>query len=98
MMNLFLMLVVIVASLTGFNWLMGYRKNHIQIDLDERYIDYNEYVRALKNELSAQGKDVEYLGNRKFKIDGKKYLFIERNVTMGGVPLQRTILKPAPNS
>ncbi len=98
MMNFFLMLVVIVASLTGFNWLMGYRKNHIQIDLDERYIDYNEYVRALKNELSGQGKDVEYLGNRKFKIDGKKYLFIERNVTMGGVPLQRTILKPAPKS
>ncbi len=92
------MLVVIVASFTGFNWLMGYRKNHIQIDLDERYIDYNEYVRALKNELSGQGKDVEYLGNRKFKIDGKKYLFIERNITMGGVPLQRTILKPAPKS
>ncbi|WP_370314119.1 hypothetical protein [Guptibacillus hwajinpoensis] len=98
MMNFFLMLVVFVASLTGFNWLMGYRKNHIQIDLDERYIDYNEYVRALKNELSGQGKDVEYLGNRKFKIDGKKYLFIERNITMGGVPLQRTILKPASRS
>ncbi|WP_371018135.1 hypothetical protein [Pseudalkalibacillus sp. JSM 102089] len=94
MMNFFLMLVAFVASLTGFNWLMGYRKNYIQIDLDERYIDYNEYVRALKNELSGQGKEVEYLGNRKFKIDGKRYVFIERNVTMGGVPLQRTILKP----
>ncbi len=94
MMNFFLMIAVIVASLTGFNWLMGYRKNHIQIDLDERYIDYNEYVRALKSELRTQGREVDYLGDRKFKIDGKTYMFIERNVTMGGVPLQRTILKP----
>ena len=94
MWNFFLMIAVIVASLTGFNWLMGYRKNHIQVDLDDRYIDYNEYVRALKRELRSQGKEVDYLGDRTFRIDGKKYLFIERNVTMGGVPLQRTIFKP----
>ena len=94
MLNFFLMIAVIIASLTGFNWLMGYRKNHIQIDLDDRYIDYNEYVRALKSELRAQGREVDYLGDRKFNIDGNTYMFIERNVTMGGVPLQRTILKP----
>lgn len=94
MLNFFLMIAVIIASLTGFNWLMGYRKNHIQIDLDDRYIDYNEYVRALKSELRSQGREVDYLGDRRFNIDGKTYMFIERNVTMGGVPLQRTILKP----
>jgi hypothetical protein len=27
-------------------------------------------------------------------VDGQTCLFIERNVTMGGVPMQRTILKP----
>ncbi|MDQ0484585.1 hypothetical protein [Guptibacillus hwajinpoensis] len=84
----------IVLSLTGFNWLMGYRKNHMQIDFDKRYFDFNEYIRAIKAELESQGKKVDYIGHRRFLIDDKPYAFIERNISMGGVPLQRTILKP----
>ncbi len=90
--------VVVIAILLGafflFNWLMGYKKDHIVIDLDERYIDYNKYVKAIQQELESRGMDVRYEGNYRFVIDGKRYLFIERNVSMGGVPLQRTILKP----
>jgi hypothetical protein len=90
--------VVVIAVLLGafflFNWLMGYKKNHIVIDFDERYIDYNKYVKAIQQELESRGKDVKYEGNYRFIIDGKRYLFIERNVSMGGVPMQRTILKP----
>ncbi|WP_347551760.1 hypothetical protein ABFG93_06875 [Pseudalkalibacillus hwajinpoensis] len=72
----------------------GYRKDHITIDFNERYMDFNEYIKAIRSELVSQGKEVDYLGHRHFMIDGKPFVFIERNVSMGGVPLQRTILKP----
>jgi hypothetical protein len=82
------------GALFLFNWLMGYRKGYIQIDFEERYFKEKEYIEAIKRELAKQGRNVEYEGDRKFLIDGRSYLFIERNVSMGGVPLQRTILKP----
>ncbi|PFG07427.1 hypothetical protein [Bacillus sp. es.034] len=82
------------GALFLFNWLMGYRKGHIQIDFEERYFKEKEYIEAIKRELVEQGRNVEYEGDRKFLIDGRRYLLIERNVSMGGVPLQRTILKP----
>ena len=93
-MKTILFLAILGLCLIGFNWLMGYRKNHITIDLDERYVDFKQYVEAIQIELANQGRKVSYIGNRKFIIDGKTYIFIERNVSMGGVPLQRTILKP----
>ncbi|WP_226582766.1 hypothetical protein [Halobacillus litoralis] len=77
-----------------FNWLMGYRKGHMQIDLDERYMNHSEYIQAVKKKLIEEGHEVSYQGDYKFLIDGRLYVFIERNVPMGGVPLQRTILKP----
>ncbi|WP_243291476.1 hypothetical protein [Bacillus sp. FJAT-47783] len=76
-----------------FNWLMGYKKGNIVIDFDERYFNQKEYVEAIKNKLINEGRNVQYIGGGKFIIDGKKYLFIERNVSMGRVPMQRTILK-----
>ncbi|WP_064094012.1 hypothetical protein [Rossellomorea aquimaris] len=91
---------IIFVGLTGlglfllFNWLMGYKQGYIQIDFDERYYKEKEYIDAIQNELESQGKEVNYQGDHKFLIDGKPFLFIERNVSMGGVPLQRTILKP----
>lgn len=82
-----------IALLFLFNWLMGYRKGHSQIDFEERFFKEGEYIEAIKKELEQKGNDVEYKGNRTFIVDGRTYLFIERNVSMGGVPLQRTILK-----
>ncbi|SET18134.1 hypothetical protein SAMN05216389_106198 [Oceanobacillus limi] len=76
-----------------FNWLMGYKKGNIVLDLEDRFFDQKEYISAIKTELESQGREVYYKGNGRFDIDGKEYLFIERNVSMGGVPLQRTILK-----
>ncbi|MGM0854858.1 MAG: hypothetical protein ACQEWI_19975 [Bacillota bacterium] len=73
---------------------MGYRKGYIQIDFEERFFKEEEYIEAIRKELEQQGNDVKYKGNRTFIVDGRTYLFIERNVSMGGVPLQRTILKP----
>jgi hypothetical protein len=83
-----------IGALLLFNWLMGYRKGHIQIDFEERYFKEKEYIAAIETELEGKGRQVKYMGNRKFIVDGLPYLFIERNVSMGGVPLQRTILKP----
>ncbi|WP_066174388.1 hypothetical protein [Bacillus marinisedimentorum] len=94
-MQWILPLLAAILGLAFFNFLMGYRKGHITIDLDDRYIDFNRYVKAIASELESQGHTVEYKGSRRFNIDGKSYTFIERNISMGGVPLQRTILKPA---
>ena len=74
--------------------LQGYGKGRIVIDLDQRYRDYKAYMQAIKLELEEQGREVSYIGNQEFIIDGKTYVFIERNVVMGGAPLQKTILKP----
>jgi hypothetical protein len=87
-------LISAIGLFVLFNWLMGYRKEHIQIDFEERYFKEKEYIAAIKRELEDQGRVVQYKGNRKFVVDGQSYLFIERNVPMGGVPMQRTILKP----
>ncbi|MGP4041045.1 hypothetical protein ACTWP4_14275 [Gracilibacillus sp. D59] len=95
---MFFHFVLVIILFTGafglFNWLMGYEKGNIIIDLDDRYIDYGEYVAAIQKKLENEGRVVTYLGDGIFSIDGKNYMFIERNISMGGVPLQRTILKP----
>ncbi|WP_339146803.1 MULTISPECIES: hypothetical protein [unclassified Sutcliffiella] len=93
-MEIILLLIIFGLCLFGFNWVMGYRKDHITIDFDKRYKDFREYVKAIEDELVKQGRKVSYQGNRKFIIDGRAYIFIERNVAMGGIPVQRTILKP----
>ncbi len=92
-MDFIYVLLMLIAGVLGFNWLMGYRNQNITLDLDERYIDLKEYANAVKAELESQGKEVEYKGNRLFVINGKQYHLIERNVSMGGVPLQHTILQ-----
>lgn len=86
-------LIISIVLLLLFNWLRGYKKGNIIIDFDERYFNFNEYTEAIKKKLEDDGREVVYKGNGKFEIDGKEYLFIERNVSMGGVPVQRTILK-----
>lgn len=57
-------------------------------------MDYSEYIKAIQSELIKQGRKVCYKENGKFIIDGHSYIFIERNISIVGVPLQRTILKP----
>ncbi len=93
-MNVIILLVTFGSILLGFNWIMGNKNDHIVIDFDERYRDYKKHVRAIHSELLQQGRVVSYKGDRKFIIDGRPYIFVEKNVSMGGAPLQRTILKP----
>ncbi|WP_404408212.1 hypothetical protein [Jeotgalibacillus malaysiensis] len=86
-------LIISTVLFLLFNWLMGYKKGNIIIDFDKRYFDFNEYTEAIKKKLEDDGREVNYKGNGKFQVDGRDYLFIERNVSMGGVPVQRIILK-----
>jgi hypothetical protein len=93
-MEIMLAILIGVGMFLLFNFLMGYRKGNIQIEFDERYFKESEYIEAIMTELEKQGKKVHYQGNRHFVIDGELYVFVERNVSMGGLPMQRTILKP----
>ncbi|PEC47175.1 hypothetical protein [Bacillus sp. AFS096315] len=92
-MEFILILIFLNVGIFGFNWLMGYCNQNITLDLDERYLNLNDYAKAVKAELESQGKTVDYRGNRLFIIKGKQYHLIERNVSMGGVPLQHTLQK-----
>jgi len=87
-------ILLFVLYLLAFNWYMGQGKGHIILDLDERYFEFNEYIDAILHELREKGKEARYVSYRQFVIDGISYRLIERTVTVGGVPLQRTILKP----
>ncbi|RCW74956.1 hypothetical protein [Saliterribacillus persicus] len=92
-MYIFVTIFTVLGVLFLFNWLMGYRKGNITIDFDERYFNQKDYRAAIQKKLESQGRNVYYQGNNLFNIDGHTYLLIERNVSMGGIPLQRTILR-----
>ncbi|MDI3234274.1 hypothetical protein QK289_04575 [Exiguobacterium antarcticum] len=76
-----------------FSYLLGYRNKNITMTFDDRFYTLEEHVKAIEEKLTQDGKQVEYIGNRQFLVDGKKYLFVERTVSMSGVPMQQTILE-----
>ncbi|MEN2766833.1 hypothetical protein [Ornithinibacillus xuwenensis] len=90
----FFIIIGFLVFFLFFNWLLGHQKGNIVLDLDDRYINRKKYVAAIQTQLESEGREVTYVGNNIFIIDGKKYMFTERNVSMGGVPLQRTVLQP----
>ncbi|UOQ42625.1 hypothetical protein MUN89_11615 [Halobacillus salinarum] len=82
---LFFLLVYFIAGL------LGYKKGTIIIDLDEKYLVFNQnYVNAIIEELSKQGKTAVYIDYRRFSIDGRDYIAHELHWGF----LQRTLLKP----
>lgn len=76
------------------NQWMGYGKGNIVMTLDEHYTNLNEYVPAILTKLYEDGKSAHYLGDRKFEVDGKRYVLVERTVPIGRVPTQQTVLTP----
>lgn len=87
-------IIVFAVALFLFNLLMGYKKGNITLDLDGRHTNQKEQAHAVVNELKKQGMKVEYSGNGQYVINGKAYVVHQRNVAMGGAPLQRTVLVP----
>lgn len=76
-----------------FSYLLGFRNKNISMTFDDRFYTLDEHVKAIEQKLKQDGKLVEYLGNRRFLVNGKRYLFIERTVPMSGIPMQQTILE-----
>ena len=76
-----------------FSYLLGFKKKNITMTFDDRFYTLDEHVKAIEQKLKQDGKLVEYLGNRRFLVNGKRYLFVERTVSMSGVPMQQTILE-----
>ncbi|AIF42999.1 hypothetical protein [Virgibacillus sp. SK37] len=93
-MDILITIAVFIFILFGFSRLMGYRNENITLELDDRYTNLTEQAKAVKEELEKEGRKVEYRGDGYFLVDGKNYVMHGRNVAMGGVPLQRTILEP----
>ena len=62
--------------------------------LDEHYTKLEEYVPAILTKLYEDGKAAHYLGDRKFEVEGKRYVLVERTVPIGNVPTQQTVLQP----
>lgn len=70
-------LVILAGGLFLFNWIMGYPKDTITFDLNDRYVNHKEYIKAVQRELERQGKTVKYTDYCEFLINGKSYLLIE---------------------
>lgn len=86
-----------VVMLFFFNMLMGYRKGNISLELDGRYTNLTDQAKAVTEELEKQGKTVEYKGDGQYLVNGRSYTVIKRQVSMGGAPLERTVLVPQKN-
>lgn len=94
MVSLFITISAFVIMLFGFNRLMGYRKGNITLELDGRYTSQSDQAKAVTEVLRKQGKSAEYNGDGHYVVDGLPYVVLKRNVAMGGVPLERTVLVP----
>lgn len=89
----------VISLLLFFNsYWMGYKKGNIVMTLDEHYTNLNEYVPAILAKLYEEGKAAHYLGDRKFEVEGKSYVLVERTVSIGRVPTQQTVLTPEESS
>ncbi|QKS69923.1 hypothetical protein FLK61_24385 [Paenalkalicoccus suaedae] len=93
-MEIIIAIVGIILIGLLLNYLMGYGKGRIVLELEEWYTDINKHSQAVVTALRDEGRDVQYQGNREFLIDGKTYHLTERAVSTPGPPMQRTILVP----
>lgn len=85
----------VISLILFFNsYWMGYQKGNIVMTLDEHYTNVNEYVPAILTKLYEDGKAAHYLGDRKFEVEGKRYILVERTVSIGRIPTQQTVLTP----
>ncbi|MBN3346299.1 hypothetical protein CF050_05285 [Clostridium botulinum] len=70
-----------------------FSKDRFVIELDDRYFNQKDLINAACKYLNNQGKKCEIVNIYTLLIDGKKYSATERNLNMGGIPLQQVIVK-----
>lgn len=69
-----------------------FSKNKIVLELDERYFNLKELRNAVVEHLINEGKNCKVINDYTLKIDGNLYVLKEKNMSIGGVPLQQVIL------
>jgi hypothetical protein len=67
-------------------------KKKIVLELDERYFNLRDLRKAVVEHLTNEGKDCEVINDCTLRINDKMYVLNEKNISMGGVPLQQVIL------
>lgn len=60
--------------------------NHFKMKFVDRYYSLVEHINAIECILLTDEHSARYLGDRRFEVDCKPYLFLERTVPVGGVP------------
>ena len=67
--------------------------NRFVIELDDRYYNQKDLIKATCEYLNNQGKKCQIVNYYTLLIDGKKYLVTERNLNIAVIPVQQVILK-----
>ncbi|MGX4608075.1 hypothetical protein [Priestia sp. JNUCC 25] len=72
-----------------------FRKKKIVIDFEERYYNLTDLKKAVVKHFQNKGTTCEVIDTYTLLVDHQKYTLSEKTISMGGVPLQRVILKEA---
>ncbi|MCU7739761.1 hypothetical protein N7983_18415 [Priestia megaterium] len=70
-------------------------KKKIVIDFEERYYNLTDLKKAVVKHFQHKGRTCEVIDTHTLLVDHQKYTLSEKTISMGGVPLQRVILKEA---
>ncbi|MEH7315010.1 hypothetical protein [Priestia megaterium] len=70
-------------------------KKKIVIDFEERYYNLTDLKKAVIKYFQKKGTTCEIIDTHTLLVDNQKYTLSEKTISMGGVPLQRVILKEA---
>ena len=77
-------------------WVFGlFGKKKIVIDFEERYYNLTDLKKAVVKHFQNKGTTCEVIDTHTLLVDHQKYTLSEKTISMGGVPLQRVILKEA---
>ncbi|WP_182200647.1 hypothetical protein [Paraliobacillus salinarum] len=80
MLEVFTILGVGVSMFFIFRFFREFSGKSIHLDLDKRYIEWSDHIAAAEEKLQKQGREVTYLGDGSFIIDGKYYIMIDWNI------------------
>ncbi|MGG3178022.1 hypothetical protein ABEQ41_07095 [Priestia megaterium] len=75
--------------------MFGFGRKKIVVDFEERYYNLTDLKKAVVKHFNKKGKQCNIVDNHTVSIDNTNYILTEKTISMGGVPLQRVILKEA---
>lgn len=94
MISLLVLLFFSISSvILWYKWIFSNPKNNILIQLDVQYSYDKDYTLAIVNHLIEQGRQVQFLGNRRYLVDGQNYILHEISIPIGASLSTYPILK-----